>query len=480
MSRINFDSESVQYIHGKLTHEALSQAAFRHMTDRAFSPNDVKTSGRVIKCEIRYIPYYRFQGRYEAKWTATFEFRHVEKRQEWERRITGHAQGRTLRENAPVIRTHVTWDKIPSSGETVGEFDLREYAGREFTPAKRGKLTDFVAHASRLGETGVIPEGEVSAESCSVRAEEVFANYIKPQLDKIIANAVKQHAQGDRQSNWHFNASYDNLTATILAIAVGHVIFEYQGQKYHYWASAIDPKCVIADNGPVDSVARFRFVMTILTLGLWLLIPNHKKKAEERQAEDDIEEPVAKTLPAHPTTLKPAKAQAKPAPTQKVSAPVAPKQDLTAPVSQKEAKRRTILWSALLGLLPFCTTLVLFPLFFAIGDKQVTNLEVSIYLLILLLSIVYFVIRWVGLRAYRHSPADAKILGTPLDTKLYLPTMIVGPLIIGLILGFVSPHPLSVSATTGSAVTQPSNRVIQKRQPVHKKTQKPQREPRTG
>lgn len=438
MSKVELDSESVEFIPSRLTCEALSQAAMRYMCARFYAPHDVTTVGRIIESEIRYVPYYRFTGQYEAKWTATFEYRRVEQRQEWQRRrrhITGQAEPHY--ENVPVMKRYTVWDKNPASGEVVGEFDLRGPAAGGYSEAARRKLLDFVALNPMFTGTDQVPEGPAVMADCTTPPQTVFDGFIKAQANKIIDNAVKQNAQGDRQNNWSFSARFNNVTATIVAVPIGRAVFEYRGQTYKYWASAIDPQRVVADKGPVDKQARLRGILTIMTLGLWQLTPNHRKKAGDAQGAD------SPGLPDKTSTM-PGKADQSNVPPEQPGSPkpqtAAVKSELAQAVAApgQEARPKSIFWAGLLGLLPFCTTFLFAPVLLEMGNDQVTTVGASVYLLLLLLVIVYAVMRWRGLRAYRRSPQEAKFLGTPRDTRMYLPIMIVGPLIIAVILGLMS------------------------------------------
>ena len=226
-----------------------------------------------------------------------------------------------------------------------------------------------------------------------------------------------------------------------------------------YWASAIDPQRVVADKGPVDKQARLRGILTIMTLGLWQLTPDHRKNAGDAQGADSA------GLPDKTSTM-PGKAdqsnapQEQPGPPKPQAAVVKSGLAQTVAVPGRGAQQKSVIWAGLLGLSPFCTTFLFAPALLAIGSDQVTAVGAGVYLLLLLLEIVYAVMRWRGLRAYRRSPQEAKFLGTPRDTRMYLPIMIVGPLIIAVILGLMSSAHTVASSPAKHLEKKPSSHIL--------------------
>jgi hypothetical protein len=87
-------------------------------------------------------------------------------------------------------------------------------------------------------------------ERFSVPEKKVFES-LNDEINSNIDKYVKNHAQGDKQRDWHWNARMSHHT-TKYAVPICHGVFQYGEKEYHVWVGGHDVETIRADGLPVD------------------------------------------------------------------------------------------------------------------------------------------------------------------------------------------------------------------------------------
>ncbi|MEQ1496983.1 MAG: hypothetical protein ABL912_14635, partial [Novosphingobium sp.] len=103
-----------------------------------------------------------------------------------------------------------------------------------FAPAEL--VTYAIANGSMTDYNPSFTSG-LETEKFSVPEASAFAS-LKNEINSNINRRVKKRGQGDRQKDWHWNATTSHSTQTI-SVPICHAIFEYAGVEYHVWIDGI-------------------------------------------------------------------------------------------------------------------------------------------------------------------------------------------------------------------------------------------------
>lgn len=249
---------------------SLERVTQSYMVRGNFTPDDLLQKAVITKQKLHYVPTYLYNGSYEAKWTASFGY----DRQEHYTEYVSRTQNGVTHQ-VPVTRSKTVTDWNPASGDDSGSFTVQVYAGKNLDPraanlfedAKlKGKMTDFKAEDLVGFDT----------EPFAIPSDDAYNNKAKPEINSIIDRSVKGHAQGDHQRDWHWKASIDKKTTTVL-MPVAQSIFEYEGKQYQVWIDGSDATQMVGDELPIDTnkkrAANLGYTPLVFSLlGLALLI----------------------------------------------------------------------------------------------------------------------------------------------------------------------------------------------------------------
>lgn len=223
----------------------LIDSVYQHLASGKYTPDNLLEHAVFSKVERLYVPAYAYTGQFEAEWTATFGYDRTEHYTVFEK----DSQGRSR----PVTKTKTVTDWRPVNGTDSGKFAAVGYAGEKLLKSPLAPVT-LVEGCAGLGNlkpydvsylTGMEAEAFVGTDS------EVFESRAKSRVNEQVDASVRQHAQGDRQRDWHWTARYDK-TSTSLLVPVCHVVYEYDGKSFHVWTDGTDSSRMAADALPVD------------------------------------------------------------------------------------------------------------------------------------------------------------------------------------------------------------------------------------
>lgn len=226
---------------------ALLDAVYEHLASGAFTPDDLLATASFVQKDRFYAPVFEFTGSYEARWTASFGYDRSEHYTDHEDRTEN---GRTRR--VPVTRTRTVTDWRPANGQAQGRFQVRAYAGARLSPSEPAlmALVEDVEAGQALPFDAAYTAG-VPLEPFSLTPVAAYQGRGQPQVNASIDAGVERHGQGDRQRDWHWNATVRKQHQTVW-VPVCHVVWEYQGQRYNLWTSGVDAHRQVSDPLPVD------------------------------------------------------------------------------------------------------------------------------------------------------------------------------------------------------------------------------------
>lgn len=107
---------------------------------------------------------------------------------------------------------------------------------------------DLVVHAVIHGSPTVYNPSFIKGfevEGFSVPERKVFDS-LKDEINTNIDERVKNHAQGNKQRDWHWNARMSHDTTTY-AVPICHGAFQYGDKEYNVWVGGHDVETIRAD-----------------------------------------------------------------------------------------------------------------------------------------------------------------------------------------------------------------------------------------
>lgn len=230
-----------------VTPHELDNRVYAYMASGDFTPDDMIEASTITLRERYYVPAFAFKVDYEATWTASFGFDRQEPYTAY-RNVTSN--GRTRQEAYTAYKTVTDWR--PANGVEAGIFDVAGYAGTQLNSSPLAPA-DLVVHAVMNGSsTEYSPSFNkgFEIESFSIPEKKVFES-LKDEINANIDRRVKNHAQGDKQRDWHWNARMSHET-TSYSVPICHAAFQYGDKEYHVWVGGHDVEAIRADELPVD------------------------------------------------------------------------------------------------------------------------------------------------------------------------------------------------------------------------------------
>lgn len=230
-----------------VTPHELDNRLYAYMASGNFTPDDMIESSTITLRERYYVPAFAFKVDYEATWTASFGFDRQEPYTAY-RDVTSN--GRTRREAYTAYKTVTDWR--PANGVEAGIFDVAGYAGTQLIGSPLAPA-DLVVQAILNGSPTAYNPSFVKGfevEGFSVPEKKVFES-LNDEINTNIDKRVKNHAQGDKQRDWHWNARMSHDTTTY-AVPICHGAFQYGDKEYHVWVGGHDVEKIRADELPVD------------------------------------------------------------------------------------------------------------------------------------------------------------------------------------------------------------------------------------
>ena len=230
-----------------VTPHELDNRLYAYMASGNFTPDDMIEASTITLRERYYVPAFAFKVDYEATWTASFGFDRKEPYTAY-RNVTSN--GRTRQEAYTAYKTVTDWR--PANGVEAGIFDVAGYAGSQLNGSPLAPAY-LVVHAVMNGSSTEYNPSFTKGfevEGFSVPEKKVFDS-LNGEINANIDQRVKNHAQGDKQRDWHWNARMSHDTTTY-SVPICHAAFQYGDKEYHVWVGGHDVDTIRADELPVD------------------------------------------------------------------------------------------------------------------------------------------------------------------------------------------------------------------------------------
>ena len=230
-----------------VTPHELDNRLYAYMASGNFTPDDMIEASTITLRERYYVPAFAFKVDYEATWTASFGFDRQEPYTAY-RNVTSN--GRTRQEAYTAYKTVTDWR--PANGVEAGIFDVAGYAGSQLNGSPLAPAY-LVVHAVMNGSSTEYNPSYTKGfevEGFSVPEKKVFES-LNGEINANIDQRVKNHAQGDKQRDWHWNARMSHDTTTY-SVPICHAAFQYGDKEYHVWVGGHDVDTIRADELPVD------------------------------------------------------------------------------------------------------------------------------------------------------------------------------------------------------------------------------------
>ena len=225
----------------------LDNRLYAYMASGNFTPDDMIEASTITLRERYYVPAFAFKVDYEATWTASFGF---DRQEPYTAYRTVTSNGRTRQEAYTAYKTVTDWR--PANGVESGIFDVAGYAGTQLNASALAPA-DLVVHAIMHGSpteyNSSFTKG-FEVEGFLVPEKKVFDS-LNGEINTNVDKRVKNHAQGDKQRDWHWNARMSHNTTTY-AVPICHGAFQYADKEYHVWVGGHDVETIRADELPVD------------------------------------------------------------------------------------------------------------------------------------------------------------------------------------------------------------------------------------
>ena len=230
-----------------VTPHELDNRLYAYMASGNFTPDDMIEASTITLRERYYVPAFAFKVDYEATWTASFGFDRKEPYTAY-RNVTSN--GHTRQEAYTAYKTVTDWR--PANGVEAGIFDVAGYAGSQLNGSPLAPAY-LVVHAVMNGSSTEYNPSFTKGfevEGFSVPEKKVFES-LNGEINANIDQRVKNHAQGDKQRDWHWNARMSHDTTTY-SVPICHAAFQYGDKEYHVWVGGHDVDTIRADELPVD------------------------------------------------------------------------------------------------------------------------------------------------------------------------------------------------------------------------------------
>ena len=230
-----------------VTPHELDNRLYAYMASGEFTPDDMIEASTITLRERYYVPAFAFKVDYEATWTASFGFDRQEPYTAY-RNVTSN--GHTRQEAYTAYKTVTDWR--PANGVDSGIFDVAGYAGTQLNGSPLAPA-NLVVHAVINGSPTEYNPSFIKGfevEGFSVPEKIVFDS-LNGEINTNIEKRVQNHAQGDKQRDWHWNARMSHDTTTY-AVPICHGAFQYGDKVYHVWVGGHDVETIRADELPVD------------------------------------------------------------------------------------------------------------------------------------------------------------------------------------------------------------------------------------
>lgn len=230
-----------------VTPHELDNRLYAYMASGDFTPDDMIEASTITLRERYYVPAFAFKVDYSATWTASFGFDRQEPYTAY-RNVTSN--GHTRQEAYTAYKTVTDWR--PANGVESGIFDVAGYAGTQLNGSPLSPA-DLVVHAVINGSPTEYNPSFIKGfevEGFSVPEKKVFDS-LNGEINANVDKRVKNHAQGDKQRDWHWNARMSHAT-TAYAVPICHCAFQYGDKEYHVWIAGHDVETIRADELPVD------------------------------------------------------------------------------------------------------------------------------------------------------------------------------------------------------------------------------------
>ncbi len=245
--------------------QSLEQSVYAYMIEGKYVPDDLIQRAEISKQDHLYLPCYLFHGSFIARWTATFGYDRKEDYTEYQNQYD--SQTRQNR-RVPVTRTRTVTDWHPHSGTATGNFAVMTYAGSQLNDSILPLVENRDQHDSVSDFDPSSIKG-VEVEPFTVSANDAYATKADPAITKIIDANVRQHAQGDRQRDWHWKGDLKPQSRKGL-VPIVHTVFEYHGKKYNVWVDGANPTRRLGDALPTDKnklhAVIYGFIPAIISL----------------------------------------------------------------------------------------------------------------------------------------------------------------------------------------------------------------------
>ena len=230
-----------------VTPHELDNRLYAYLAGGTFTPDDMIEASTITLRERYYVPAFAFKVDYEATWTATFGY---DKKEAYTAYRNVTSNGHTRQEAYTAYKTVTDWR--PANGVEAGIFDVAGYAGTQLDSSPLAPA-DLVVHAVINGSPTEYNPSFIKGyevERFSVPEKKVFES-LNDEINTNIDTRVKNHAQGDKQRDWHWNSRMSHDTTTY-AVPICHIAFQYGEKEYHVWVGGHDVETIRADELPVD------------------------------------------------------------------------------------------------------------------------------------------------------------------------------------------------------------------------------------
>jgi LSD1 subclass zinc finger protein len=222
--------------------DVLQQAVLHHLASGDYAPDDLVERAQIATVERFYVPAFTFSGTYVAQWTASFGYDRSESYIDIVRRTDGGESHRV-----PVSKTRTVTEWKPVSGTETGAISMLGYSGNTLPPEAMQLVEQTDLRNATVFNASFLTGLEVQPATLDARA--TYTQRAEARVNQMIDANVMQHAQGDKQRDWHWSASIDKKTASIL-VPVCRVLYEYKGKKYTLWVDGANPQKLAGDALP--------------------------------------------------------------------------------------------------------------------------------------------------------------------------------------------------------------------------------------
>ncbi|NHZ90266.1 tetratricopeptide repeat protein [Massilia sp. CCM 8733] len=226
--------------------KAFACGVLRYLSLNDLVPDDM-VERAVLSVKSSYLPCFAHAVSYTASWTASFGYSRTET---YVDHVNRQVDGQSQRVAVTKTRTVVDWR--PASGQDAGKFTLLDYGGNSLPAAALPLLERLYCIILATPFKSAYHSG-VEIEPYSPTPNAAALPSAAQRADEVIGTLVKRHAQGDRQRDWHWNASTSWDTSAVY-VPVGHVLIAYGGKQYKAWVDGTNNANMVTDALPPNKV----------------------------------------------------------------------------------------------------------------------------------------------------------------------------------------------------------------------------------